>query len=86
VSASPASTGQIVETDSRGRASLGRPDRRYLMHEEADGTLVLEPAVVVTELERRFMANAAVQARIGYAREHPEQQRPRRRRGPVTRA
>lgn len=51
------------------------------MHEEPDGTLVLEPAVVVTELERRFMANAEVQAQINYARAHPEQRvqrKPRR--------
>jgi hypothetical protein len=71
-------TDQIVETDSRGRASLGRPGRRYLMHEESDGTLVLEPAVVVTELERRFLANAALQAQIEYARAHAEQRVPRR--------
>lgn len=64
---------QIVETDARGRASLGRPDRRYLMHEESDGTLVLEPAVVLTELERRFLANSALQAEIAHARAHPEQ-------------
>ncbi len=74
-------TDQIVETDARGRASLGRPGRRYLMHEESDGTLVLEPAVVVTELEARFMANAALQAEIAHALEHPEQRRPRRPRG-----
>ncbi len=50
------------------------------MHEESDGTLVLEPAVVVTELERRFMANTALQAQIAYARAHPEQRVKRRRR------
>jgi hypothetical protein len=43
------------------------------MHEESDGTLVLEPAVVVTELERRFLANSALQAEIAHARAHPEQ-------------
>lgn len=69
---------QIVETDARGRASLGRPGRRYLMHEQSDGTLTLEPAVVVTDLERRFMANAALQAQVDYARAHPEQRRSRR--------
>jgi hypothetical protein len=68
---------QIVETDARGRASLGLPRRRYLMHEESDGTLILEPATVITDLERRFMANAALQARIVQAQEHPEQQRAR---------
>lgn len=69
---------QIIETDARGRASLGRPGRRYLLHEESDGTLMLEPAVVVTDLERRFMANAALQAQIEDARAHPGQRRSRR--------
>ncbi|MHB8296898.1 MAG: hypothetical protein ACYDH5_20275 [Acidimicrobiales bacterium] len=69
---------QVVETDARGRASLGRPSQRYLLHEEPGGVLVLEPAVVVTELERRFMSNAAVQAQIAYATEHPEQRRQRK--------
>ncbi len=53
------------------------------MHEESDGTLVLEPAVVVTELERRFMANTALQAQMVYARAHPEQ-RVKRQRRPAT--
>jgi hypothetical protein len=50
------------------------------MREESDGTLILEPAAVVTELERRLLANAALQAQIEYARQHPEQRvdRPRR--------
>lgn len=72
--------GRIVDTDQRGRATIGHPGQRYLMHEEADGTLVLEPAVVITELERRFMANAAIQAEIAHAKEHPEERVARRRR------
>lgn len=72
--------GRVVDTDRRGRATLGHPGQRYLMREEPDGTLVLEPAVVVSELERRFMANAAVQAQIAHAKEHPEQRVSRARR------
>ena len=53
----------------------GRP---YLVHEEPDGTVVLEPAVVMSELERRFLENAALQASIEYARAHPEQRVGRR--------
>lgn len=71
---------RVVDTDKRGRATLGPADRRYLMHEESDGTLILEPAVVVSELERRFMANAAIQAQIAYAQDHPEQRVSRTRR------
>lgn len=41
----------LIKLDQRRRASLGRigrPEhRRYLVHEEPDGTLILTPAVVV---------------------------------------
>ena len=67
----------LIETDSRGRASLGHPGKRYILHEEPDGTLILEPAVVMTELERRFMENAVVQAQIADAKDHPEERRKR---------
>ena len=73
----------LIETDSRGRASLGRPGRRYRLTESSDGTLTLEPAIIMTELERRFLANTELQVQIDYARAHPEQavERPRRRLG-----
>ncbi len=70
----------FIETDQRGRVTLGRPNARFRMTEESDGTLVLEPAVIVTELERRYLANAALQAQIEHARTHPEQQVSRKRR------
>lgn len=65
--------GQLIETDDRGRANLGRPGRQYVMHEEMDGTLVLEPAVVITEVERRFLTNKELVSQIDEARAHPEQ-------------
>ena len=72
---------KLITTDSRGRATVGRPDQSFLMHEEEDGTLVLEPAVVISELEHRYLANAALQAQIEHARAHPDERvsRPRRR-------
>jgi len=76
-------TDWLIDTDSRGRASLGRPGRRYRMTESPDGTLTLEPASLITDLERRFLANTDLQAQLAYARAHPEQavERPRRRLG-----
>ena len=74
--------GRFVESDRRGRISIGRADRSYLLHEEADGTVVLVPAVVVSELEHRFLHNLALQAQLVEARSHPEQQVPHRRRRP----
>jgi len=58
----------ILELDERRRASLGRigrPEhRRYLVVEEPDGTVVLRPAVVMTEIEARFLANPDLVARV----------------------
>jgi hypothetical protein len=51
----------LLELDDRRRVSLGRigraEHRRYLAREEPDGTIVLSPAVVMSELEARFLAN-----------------------------
>lgn len=71
----------VLTTDSRGRVTLpGRANSTYLLKEEPDGTLVLEPAVVVSELERRVLANAGLAARLADAREHPERAVPRTKR------
>jgi len=69
----------VIETDSRSRLTLpgGRANRRYLVHEETDGTLILEPAVVISQREARFQANTELQARIAHAEAHPEARRPR---------
>lgn len=76
----------LVSTDARGRASLGRPNRDYRLTEQSDGTLILEPAVILSELERRFLDNSELQAQLEYARSHPEQRvrRQRRRLGDAT--
>lgn len=54
-------TETLVELDERRRLSLGkvgRPEhRRYLAHEEPNGTIVLVPAVVMPESEARLLAN-----------------------------
>jgi len=54
-------TDVLVELDERRRVSLGkigRPEhRRYLAHEEPDGTLVFVPAIVVPESQARLLAN-----------------------------
>jgi len=58
---------QIVELDSRGRVSLGRlgvEHPRYLAHIEADGTVVLTPAVVVSALEAKVLSDPDLVARI----------------------
>jgi len=73
----------LIELDPRRRVSLGRVGRpehtRYLVHEEEDGTLVLTPAAVVSDLEARFLRDPTLLSRIEEERRHPEQllRRPR---------
>jgi hypothetical protein len=74
----------IVETDPRGRVSLARlgvqGGHRYIGRIEPDGTVVLEPAIVMTEAEARLRANPELLARIEDNMAHPERwvERPRR--------
>ena len=59
---------QLVELDSRRRASLGRignPDHtRYLVEEAPDGSLLFTPAVVMTAHEEALLRNPDLVARI----------------------
>ena len=71
----------LIELDARRRASFGRVGRpehtRYLVSEEDDGTLILTPATVVSDLEARFLQDPAVLMRIEHDRRHPERLRRR---------
>lgn len=68
----------MIDVDGRNRVTLpGKAHRRYLLHEQPDGTLILEPAIVMSEREARYLGNPDLQARIQYARAHPEDARPR---------
>src|SRR5437879_3960869 len=69
-----ASNPTLIELDSRRRASLAKLAKhdRYLASEEPDGTIVLVPAVVITELEAHFRANPDLVARVKDNMAHPE--------------
>lgn len=56
----------IIEPDERRRVSLGKLGHhsRYLAREEADGTLIFEPAVVMTEFEAAVLAQPTVVAEL----------------------
>lgn len=72
----------LLEVDDRRRVTLGKlgkPEhRRYLAAEEPDGTIILSPAVVMSALEARFLANTELVERIEESRRHPERLVPRR--------
>lgn len=76
----------LIELDERRRASLGKlgHHQRYLAHEEPDGTLVLTPAVVMSESQARLLARPDVMNEIDAFVAEPERhgttrRRPRRR-------
>jgi hypothetical protein len=51
----------LVETDARSRVVLpGHPSERFLVHENADGSLLLQPAQVVTAAQAEYDANPAL--------------------------
>jgi len=76
-------TDTVLELDERRRASLGRigraEHRRYLVTEEPDGTIVMRPAVVITELEAKMLANKHLVERVAANREDPSRLVRRRR-------
>jgi hypothetical protein len=58
----------VIDVDSRGRIHLGRlrkdDTQRYLAHVEPDGTIILQPAVVLSAAEVRLLGDPVVVARI----------------------
>ena len=46
---------QLVQTDARSRAVLpGHPNQRFLLRENADGSILLEPARVISESQAEY--------------------------------
>jgi hypothetical protein len=68
--------GVLIELDGRRRASLGRVGfsrhSRYIAHTEEDGTIVLAPAVVMTEHDLRLAQRPDILDAIDDAHDHPE--------------
>jgi hypothetical protein len=45
----------VIETDNRSRAVLpGHPNQRYLMRENEDGSILLQPARIVTDAQQEY--------------------------------
>ncbi len=67
----------MVELDERRRLSLGKVGRhsRYLVREESDGTLIFEPAVVLTEFERSVLGNEEIISQLRESQADPSRRR-----------
>lgn len=74
----------VIEVDSRRRVSLGKLGHHdtYLATEQPDGTIMLEPAVLLSEAEHAFLQNIDLRRQIDDNRAHPERRRPRPSRQP----
>ena len=71
----------MIETDSRSRAVLpGRANERFLMHENEDGSILLQPARVVTEAQHEYDTHPELQELLSRAAASRTVRRTRRRR------
>lgn len=71
----------FVETDGRSRAVLpGRPNQRFVMRENPDGSVLLQPAQVVTNAQREFDSDPELRDLLARATAAPTVRRARTRR------
>lgn len=70
-----------VETDDRSRVVLaGHPNERFIVRENADGSILLQPAQVVTEAQHEYDNDPELQDLLARATASPTINRIRRRR------
>jgi len=73
----------LIETDNRSRVVLpGHANERFLLQENGDGSLYLEPAVVVSAAQREYDTTPALQELLARA---TTSKRVTRRRSPIAR-
>ena len=73
--------GVLIETDSRSRAVIpGHSNERFLLHENEDGSLLLQPARVLTEAQLEYDTDPELQALLAKASRSPTVRRGRARR------
>lgn len=71
----------MVETDDRSRVVLpGHPNQRYVVRENADGSLLLQPARVVTEAQQEYDGDPELRELLSRATASPTVRRARQRR------
>ena len=70
----------LVETDSRSRVVIpGHPNQRFVVHENADGSVLLEPARVVTDAQHEYDHNPELRELLARAAASPSVTRRRSR-------
>lgn len=70
----------LIETDSRSRVVLpGHPDEKFVVQENSDGSILLQPARVVTAAQVEYDETPALQELLARAAGSPTVRRSRRR-------
>ena len=73
---------RIVETDGEGAVVLsGHPSRRFLIRENADGSILLQPVGVVAEGQYEYNVTAELGELLTAATSSPTVRRTRHHRG-----
>ncbi len=73
----------MVETDARSRVVLtGHSNERFILHELSDGSVLLEPALVVSSAQHEYDSDPALQELLARAAASPTVRRRRERRRP----
>ena len=71
----------LIETDARSRVVLpGHSNERFIVQENADGSLLLQPAVVVTAAQLEYDTSPMLSAMLTRAAQEPTVTRSRQRR------
>jgi len=71
----------LIETDARSRVVLpGHPEQRFLVQENEDGSLLLQPARVVSEAQAEYDENPELRDLLARASTSATVPRTRRRR------
>jgi hypothetical protein len=71
----------LIETDSRSRAVLpGRPNQRFLMRVNEDGSILLQPARIVTDAQQEYDSDPELRDLLTRAAASPTVRRTRQRR------
>lgn len=71
---------ELVRTDSRSRVVLpGHPDQMFQMQENADGSILLQPARVVTAAQAEYDESPELQELLSRAMASPTKKRRRSR-------
>jgi hypothetical protein len=69
----------IIETDERSRVVLtGHPSQRFVVRENEDGSILLQPARIVTEAQLEYDENPKLQELLSRAAASKTVQRTRR--------